>query len=105
MVPRSVSQGPGKPSFEVFGYVTTAITERFISGVAMVTEPGTGRFATIRTSSTDGGVTWDFTPSTWRSGYVSLSDAERHMVDRSGLMRDTVQVPVASSHSLHPHYG
>ena len=95
MIPTVVTTGPGKPAFEVFGFILTSLGE-LSDGIATVTQPGTGRWATVRCYTDDGGVTWKETPGTFSAAYAGLRDAERSMFQRSGFDNHAT-VPSAQS--------
>lgn len=83
MIPRTISSAP-QVSHEVFGFVMTTLDSGYTDGIATVTMPGSGRFATVRAITYDG-IGWLALPGTLETGYAGLRDAERHMFARTGM--------------------
>ena len=87
MIPSSIAANTvtGSPSMEVFAFVSPETPDgHYFAGIATVTQPGTGRWATVRAITYDG-IEWTEVAGTFELGYAGYRDAERHMYQRVGL--------------------
>ena len=100
MIPRIVHDG--NATFEVFGFIANeAPNEYYAAGIATVTQPGTGRLATLRTV-THNGLDWYAEPGTFETGYAGMRDAQRHMWQRTGMDNHAIVTSAQGLPAGHP---
>lgn len=91
MIPQSIAARTptGTPSMEVFAFVSPEVpNSAYFGGFAVVTQPGTGKWSTVRAITHDG-INWAEIPETFRTGYAGFRDAQRHMFQAAGLDNHT----------------